>query len=338
VDADTGERVGVFPAPTWTLTIGRHKPFVLVGGAPVSLVPIGLDAGAAWACAHDPGSPAGQPPEAWIPDEVTRFAGFPPVASRANKWDRGHVAVLAGSPEKAGAGVLAAIGALRGGAGLVTLCTPRACWTRLGALPPEVMLAEPGEHTLGDVVVAGPGLGRGLDAELRRAWAEDPRPWIFDADALRALDGSPSPHPRLLTPHAGEAAALLGQPWRALERDRLATARALRAIAPAVYKGAWPLVTGEAIQAVPGELPQLGAGGSGDVFAGLCGALLARAGRTGPLSRERVEGVALAAVALQLDAARRAGPPGITPSEIAAALPAAAAALDRSRPPPPLDR
>jgi len=305
VDADTGARVGDFPEPALTITIGRRKPVLYAPARPYAFVDIGLE----W---------RGTPPEARLLDAPPAW----PWPAGANKWDRGHVGVLAGSPEKAGAGVLACLGALRGGAGLVTLLLDRAAWGRLGALPAEVMVAEPGDDARCDVLVVGPGLGRAQDERVLRLWHADPRSMVVDADGLRALDGTPSVHPRLLTPHAGEAAALLGADWRALEADRLAAVARLRALAPSIYKGSCPLVTGAPPWIVPGGAPQAAVGGSGDVLAGLCGALLAR-GR--PREVEAVEALAARAAWAHQEAARRCGPVGATATELAAQLPSALA-------------
>lgn len=301
VDADTGVRVGPFPAPVRVVTIGRLKPFLFVDPVPWDLVDIGLE----WRAT---------PPEAVLVEAVDRL----PLAPSANKWTRGHVGVFAGSPERAGAAVLACRGALRGGAGLVTLFVDRSTWGRLGSLPPEVMVAEPGDGRGCDALVVGPGLGRAEDLRVRALWTTWEGPAVFDADGLRALDGTPSPHPRLITPHAGEAAHLLGGDWRTLEADRLDTARRLRVLAPAIYKGACPVVTGDPLRIVPGGHPQLGTGGAGDVLAGLCGALLARAR---PRTAEAVEAVALEAAWRHQRAAALAGPVGVTAGEIADALP-----------------
>jgi NAD(P)H-hydrate epimerase len=303
IDADTGARVGEFPPPDHVVTIGRLKPFLFVEAVPYDLVDIGQER-------------VGDPPEAEL---VTHLA---PTPFRANetKWSRGHVGIYAGSPELAGAGALAARGALRAGAGLVTLLVPQEVWGRLGALPPEIMVRERVDLERYDALVVGPGLGRTADADVRRIWRELAIPCVFDADALTALDGTPSPHRRLLTPHAGEAARLLGQPWRELESDRLATAARLRALAPSIYKGACSIVTGAPLQVLPGGLPQLATGGSGDVLSGVCGALLARAR---PTDDAAVEALALEAAWLHLRAGALAGPVGIGAADIADALPRA---------------
>lgn len=308
IDADTGARVGAFPRVDAVVTIGRAKPFLFVDPIPWDLVDIGLEL-----CAETAGA---EPPEAVLVDD----AALPAFPASSNKWDRGHVGVYAGSEELAGAGVLACLGALRGGAGLVTLLVPKAAWGRLGALPPEVMVRERGQYDRYDALVLGPGLGRSADAEVRRLWAEHPRPCVFDADALKALDGTASPHPRLITPHAGEASHLLGTPWRDLEGDRLATAARLRAIAPAIYKGACPLVTGAPLRVLWGANPAMGTGGTGDVLAGLAGAILAR---HRPNARDDVETCALAAAWLHLRAGALAGPVGIGARDVADAIPRA---------------
>lgn len=317
IDADTGARVGAFPAAAFVVTIGRLKPFCFTSAVPFALVDIGLE----W---------KGTPPEAI---HVATRPWLPPMPADANKWRRGHVAVRAGSLEKAGAAVLACHGALRGGAGLVTLLIEREAWPRLGALPPEVMVAEPGAAPAYDALVVGPGLGRAADAEVRRLWEEVDAPAVFDADGLRALvSPRASKRPRLITPHAGEAAALLGDDWRTLEGDRLATTRRLGAIGAVIYKGACPVISGEPLAILSGANPTLGTGGSGDVLAGLCGALLANhahgRGST-PWGRAEVEAVALGAAWLHQEAARGL-PVGATAREIADRVPMIRAASSAS--------
>lgn len=303
IDADTGVRVGAFPNADFVVVIGRLKPYLYASPVEHVLANIGLEL-------------LGEGAEAECIDSIT----LPAWPITANKWDRGHVGVLAGSAEKAGAAILCCRGAMRAGAGLVTLFLPRAAWGRVEALPPEVMLAEPGEYSGVDVLVAGPGLGRSLDAELRALWAEFPRPAVFDADAIRALGALPaaSAFPRILTPHAGEAAALLGADWRTLEADRFATAARLGAFATVIYKGACPIVSGAPLRVIPGGSPALGTGGSGDVLAGVCGALFHRL-RSG-------RDVATAAAVLH----QRAGasvPVGATASDIADAIPGVSAGV-----------
>ncbi len=265
MDADTGQRLSDFPLPELVITIGRLKPFLFVHDFPWRCCNIGLE----WV--------ATEVPEAVLVEDFQPL----PLPSGSNKWRAGHVGILAGSAEKGGAAVLCALGALHGGAGLVTLLSPRDSWGSLRSLPPEIMLAEPtaGMEAL-DVLVVGPGLGRAFDAQIRQLWERWPKALVVDADGLRALHlGIAAGGPRLITPHAGEAAALLGRPWRELEADRLVTARQLAdGFGVAIYKGAHPIVAApeQPLRVVRGGRPALGTGGSGDVLAGLCGAIAAR--------------------------------------------------------------
>lgn len=312
IDADTGKVLGgPLVRPDLALVIGRRKPWMYVHPVNTSFVDLGLDA-----LATEPPEAVEQPPGA---------AWTWPLG--ANKWTRGHVGVRAGSPEMAGAAVLVCMGALRAGAGLVTLFLEREAWPRLGALPPEVMLQLPDalDGAAGarcDALVLGPGLGRAADEEIRRRWTHEARPCVVDADALRGLaplHASATPGgPRLLTPHAGEAAALLGLTRGAVDDDRLAVATKLGGFAPTVLKGACPIVAGcGPLRVHPGWLPQLGTAGSGDVLAGVCGALLAREPR--PRTGEEVVARAELAVAMHLAAGRAVGV-GATASDLARAL------------------
>ena len=126
----------------------------------------------------------------------------------------------------AGAGVLAAMGALASGIGLVTIAAPRGALVRPGQLPPEVMLIESGDgdrlEPLPDAafdrrtaVLAGPGLGGGLGdlprptaQWLQRLWRESPLPLVYDADALTCIEPC-NTGIRAITPHPGEAGRIL---------------------------------------------------------------------------------------------------------------------------------
>ena len=282
VCADTGRRLGDAVCQSdITVTFGRWKPGLLChpGAAlagEVVLVDIGLDL--ARLADRALGTPDG-----WILEAADVAAWSPALPVGAAKWDRGHVAVRAGG----GAGVLAAHGALRAGAGLVTLLVPRADQARLHGLWPAVILADPealdrGRH---DVVVVGPGLGHAAAEEARALWGSFPGAVVAVAAALTALAEAPPTAPadavRVITPHAAEAARLLGLPRRAVEADRFGAARALREAVPgatAALKGPGTLISGgEATPApwvCPRGGPRLATAGSGDVLAGMVGALL----------------------------------------------------------------
>ena len=230
---------------------------------------------------------------------------LPAMTAASYKNTYGHIFVMGGRPGMCGAGHLAARGALRSGAGLVTAAMPAAGEDQVRMGWPEIMtlpLGDPGNRDwpaqLPDdlrqrlhqcrALVIGPGMGRGKDSHafLAALLKEPERPaCVFDADALMLLAGDPALLAALgpgdiLTPHPGEAAALLHCPGSAVQQDRMAALKALCAAVPAavVLKGAGTLVgqrdcpTGLS----PLDVPQLAMGGSGDVLAGCTAALLAR--------------------------------------------------------------
>lgn len=209
----------------------------------------------------------------------------------AHKGDFGTVLVVAGSEAMLGAAVLTATSALRGGAGLVQVALPP-------SLQPLLPLAVPCATTLprrprqlrtaaghAGAVVVGPGLGataatRSLVRLLLRA---SKGPVVLDADALNVLAPlrSPlrAPAGLVLTPHPGEAARLLGIDTAAVQADRPGALRELcaRSGACVVLKGARTLV-GDGVHCFTNTTgnPGMATGGSGDVLAGLLGALLAQ--------------------------------------------------------------
>jgi len=218
-----------------------------------------------------------------------------------HKGAAGRLLVLGGSPGLTGAPFLAALGALRAGAGLVTAACPSALEPVLKAGCPDVMtlpLGE-GEHWTApmatrarerlaacDAVVIGPGMGRTPEAAaFLEALADGPLPpAVWDADALFWLAG----HPRrlenaVITPHPGEAARLLGVSIAEVEADRMGSVRALARLtgAAAVLKGPASAVCqggqeGQPVYVSPFAEPNLAVGGSGDVLSGVAGSLLAR--------------------------------------------------------------
>jgi ADP-dependent NAD(P)H-hydrate dehydratase / NAD(P)H-hydrate epimerase len=233
---------------------------------------------------------------------------YPRRAAGSHKGTYGHLLVVAGSVGKTGAAVLAAAGALRSGAGLVTVATPSAAQTTVASSRAELMtvgLPSSPEGTLTadgveqalalaterDAVVLGPGLGAdaGVRAFVEAFVARCSTPVVIDADALNALASSPDgaakvlgrrAGPTVVTPHPGEMARLASVATAAVQVRRLETARdfAQRSGATAVLKGHRTLVSGpDGRTAVnPTGNPGMAKAGSGDVLAGTVGALLAR--------------------------------------------------------------
>ena len=232
---------------------------------------------------------------------------FPPRQEDAHKGDFGHVLVIAGSRGKAGAAALAGMAALRTGAGLVTIACPQSIQSTVARFAPELMtegLAETSEGAIAlaagkrvdqlltgkDVIVLGPGLSRDEEtAEFVRQFAGHcPLPLVLDADGLNAFEkhyqelaprGDPAAV-RILTPHPGEAARLLGYSAAELQADRIPVAKdmAKETGAFVVLKGSGTIVAspeGEVWINMTGN-PAMAKGGSGDVLSGMIAAILAR--------------------------------------------------------------
>jgi len=234
-------------------------------------------------------------------------------AADLHKGKAGHVLVIGGCEGLTGAAQLCGIGALRSGAGLVTIACPRGVLAEVKAGMPDLMALPLGQSAhwtpdcleellphLGrfDAVVIGPGLGRDAGAaeflagfarafakyfseDMGRAWAP---PCVVDADALFHLAQAPKlmaelPQNALLTPHPGEMARILGIGMGELQTDRPAAARRFSQTHPQVLvlKGAGTLVGfGGVLHLCPIAAPNLAVGGSGDVLAGIMAACLAR--------------------------------------------------------------
>jgi NAD(P)H-hydrate epimerase len=248
---------------------------------------------------------------------------FPPRAHDANKGQFGHVLVIAGSRGKAGAAALAGVAALRTGAGLVTVACPRSIQPTVAGFAPELMtegLPETEDGTISsaasgkvdalltgkDVIVLGPGLSRNQETAefVRSLVARCPLPLVLDADGLNAFEGRSSDIKagqsfRVLTPHPGEAARLIGASVTEIQKDRLETARRMASETGScvVLKGAKTVVggiSGETWVNMTGN-PAMAKGGSGDVLSGIIGAALARQSSHVPL-QETAGGPELAPV------------------------------------------
>ncbi len=210
---------------------------------------------------------------------------LPARPADAHKGTFGHVAVVGGSSGKEGAALLAARGALRGGAGLVTWNHGAGALTTLR--PAELMTHPLDQGALdprSDVLVVGPGLGQDAAAltALKLALASG-RALVLDADALNLLASDPTlgvPEAAVLTPHPAEAARLLGCATSDVQSDRLDAA--LRLVAryrcTVVLKGAASVVASpdRPQVIVPVGDAALATGGTGDVLAGFIGALRAQ--------------------------------------------------------------
>ncbi|HRR33344.1 MAG TPA: NAD(P)H-hydrate dehydratase [Kiritimatiellia bacterium] len=300
MNGDTGETPGAAVHADATVTFARPKRCF-------------LNDAQAWRVGHLTVADIGIPDELCdreAAEEPCRLIAQPTLARSfvTRAWDAhkgrfGHLCVVGGSEGLAHAPVLAAFGALRSGAGLVTLAIPAGGATAAAVWTPEAMvrplpteggalsgpaLAEwGGDFSRFDGVVAGPGLGTFAAARHIVAHLLDtvPKRLVLDADALTLLavlqaEGAWQPRQgqeRLLTPHPGEAARLLGSTTAEVQADRLSAVQRLaeRYRATVALKGAGTLVCS------PGGVPRLNrtgnpgmaCGGMGDVLAGMAGAL-----------------------------------------------------------------
>lgn len=285
LDADTGAVFGIAPHAALTVTFAGHKrglhqyPGVEHAGE-VRVADIGV--------------PVGHSTKAslWTRDDLRTLIA--PRAGDAHKGTNGHLLVIGGAPGTTGAAVLAGRAAFRAGAGLVTIGARADARAALEEKVIELMTtALPDEADQAAVerlcegkraVVLGPGMG--LD-DLGRSWAHAfalyaPLPTVIDADGLThvaesglsQLKGAVAP--RILTPHPGEAARLLGQSSADVQANRFAAAAALAKMSGQVVilKGARSIVAGgEDLRVCAEGTPALGVAGTGDVLSGVVGAL-----------------------------------------------------------------
>lgn len=299
LSADTHEVVGLSIEAELTVTLAAPK-------LPLALPPALFRAGEV--SVADIGIPAevleeieGDRIELLTRDEVRDTVQ--PRAPESHKGDFGHVLIVAGSTGKTGAAHLAATAALRSGAGLVTVATPRSCLPIIASLGAEYMthpLPETSSGTVSmeavqevlalqrDVIAVGPGIGRGEGPEqFVKALVEMAGvPLVLDADALNAFESDPlalagrEGQDIIITPHPGEMARLTGQTAAEVQADRIAAARSLAATRHlfVVLKGYRTIIatpSGDVSINTTGN-PGLATGGTGDVLTGVIAAWLAQ--------------------------------------------------------------
>lgn len=237
---------------------------------------------------------------------ATRLPCLPERQAESNKSDYGRALLVGGSRGMSGAIALAGLATLRSGAGLVTLAVPTSIQNTVAALEPSYMtraLAEEAGQIAplaadtilelaksATAVALGPGLGRSpaLTALVAKLYQEISQPIIVDADALFALaehrEVVMRPNgPRVLTPHPGEFARLIGKPIEAARRIAMADADDRIGLATSiaseqvvvVLKGHRTVVTDGATGSVnhTGN-PGMATGGTGDVLTGVITGLI----------------------------------------------------------------
>ena len=354
IDADTGAVAGPAVRADVTVTFGAVKPGLLIDpgaghAGVVEFVDIGL------------GPYLDGPPEASAPQAQDIAATLPRPSAESDKYRRGVLGLLTGSDRFTGAALLSTGGAVRGGAGMVRLVTFPGAAAAVRQVHPEVVITELSGETrirsessasdspessprfpddVGRVQAWAVGSGMGTDDAAARRLAAvlaTSLPVLIDADGLTLLarhkELLPRPAPTLLTPHAGELGRLLGADPADIEARRLEHAR--RA---ATMLGACVLLKGSTTVVAPPDgldpvlvnttgTPWLATAGTGDVLAGLAGALLAQ-GLLPPqaaICAAYLHGLAarLAAAGSGGDADGLAGTAPIGSSDVVSALPRA---------------
>jgi NAD(P)H-hydrate epimerase len=270
-----------------------------------------------------------------------------PRSRNAHKGDFGHLMVIAGSPGKAGAAIMAAKSALRAGAGLVTVATPNSLVPVVQQSIFEAMCIPAAESIDGTIGIGaetellqaaarmtacaiGPGLSTHAETVMtvRNLVPRLTVPLVIDADGLNALAGSldvlkQARGPIVMTPHPGEMARLAGMPTAAVQQDRLgvASAFARKYGVTLVLKGAGTVVAcpgGDVFVNSTGN-PGMATGGTGDALTGMIGSLLAQGY---PAEQAACLGVFLHGAAGDLAAAEK-GEQGMIAGDLIEKIPAA---------------
>jgi NAD(P)H-hydrate epimerase len=317
VNASTGEVAGAAVDAAVTVTMHGRK----VGSA---VAPGRFHAGEV--AGADIGLEQAETEHRLVTTEILR--AVPRRTPGDNKYSAGHVLVVGGSRGITGAPALAARAAFRADAGYVTIAAPGESLPVL-----ETLVLEAVKRPLEDVFEAaakakalavGPGLGREPEARalVGRLLAEVELPMVVDADALFELEPGEWPAPRVLTPHEGELARLLGRESSEIAAHRLNSVQeaAEKFHAVVVLKGEDSLVAarGRGVLVCALGLPSLATAGTGDVLTGVTAAFLAK-------GMEPQQAAAAACAAQQLASRETAQRYGLVASDVVEALPRALA-------------
>ena len=296
INGTSGAVMGTAVRASRTVTFFRRKPgHVLLPGrvhcGPVEVADIGIK----------PDMLTRIQPQTFLDDPALWGAAFPRARLDGHKYARGHAVVVSGGAVTTGAARLAARAALRAGAGLVTIASPREAFATHAATNTAVMarpvdgagelasfLADPRLNAV--VLGPGGGVGPALRRQVETALA-GPRAVVLDADGLTSFADEPAAlfraiatrgdQPTVLTPHEGEFARLFKPVDQASgTKSKLDRARAAAAASGAIVilKGADTVIAAPQGRAAinANAPPWLASAGTGDVLAGLVAGLLAQ--------------------------------------------------------------
>jgi NAD(P)H-hydrate epimerase len=299
LESDAEKSSGEVARADYTVTFTAPKPCQVLSPACLSVGELHV-------------APIGSPPELYEKDDSIWLSLSSPIEFRelfqprvadSNKGTYGHAVIVAGARGKTGAAAMAGVGALKAGAGLVTVASAESAIMAIASYAPEIMTEPLAETKIGSVstralddgglkqllhkkTVAAIGPGMGSDADtvefIRRVVNELEMPVVVDADALNAIAGTDfqPKGPRVLTPHPGEMARLIGGTVEDVQKDRLGVARrfAQEHRVALVLKGNRTVVAfpeGQ-VWVNPTGSPSMATGGTGDVLTGILTGLLAQ--------------------------------------------------------------
>lgn len=331
IDCDTGATSGEAVWAQSTISFGLPKRCFFTGEGPdhagsLRIADIGF-----------PASILTEPTDAFLVDNAWVADRLPHRWHTSHKGTSGHVLIVAGSARYRGAATLACLGALRAGAGLVTLAAIESVCAAVAAQLPEVIFqplleregAISGSPDIdnADSIVFGPGISLGARDSLAAMWRDLSKPSVIDADALNLVAAGLElpPGPCVLTPHPGEMARLTGRDVKDILANRFDAVRSFSS-KTVVLKGANSLVSEQGMPAIgvcPAGNPGMATAGMGDVLSGVIGTLLAQGMETYDAA---ACGAALHAMAGDV-CAETIGPIGYSPKDLALALPQARAKI-----------
>ncbi|MHB9296509.1 putative ADP-dependent NAD(P)H-hydrate dehydratase / NAD(P)H-hydrate epimerase [Pillotina sp. SPG140] len=225
------------------------------------------------------------------------------------KYKRGVVEIRAGAKGSAGAARIAACGAQSAGAGLVRLIVDEDIYPLVASYTDGIMVdTNSGDRFKPDAILVGPGWGRTAERQAilhSMLFEEEGVPIVIDADAIALSRGIVFHRIAIFTPHMQEFAAFINTPLEALEQNLLALLQTTAATihATILFKGHVLIVVSPdgRVSYIDGMAPLLATGGTGDLLAGICAAIIARMHRSGSCDPH---GCAVAAASLLIEAAR----------------------------------